>query len=216
MVIHVVRTAERLGAGKIVVVIGHGRDQVKPALAGQDVALAVQSEQLGTGHAVMMAREELLSHKGEVLILSGDVPLIRKETLAEFVRDHRSETRAASVVTAELKDPGSLGRVVRDAGGHFHRIVEVVDAVPEELKLREINSGIYCFAAEELWRTLALLDTDNAQNQYYLTDTLKILREEGKVVGAWTAPNETEVLGVNNPRELEEAERVYAMRGGGD
>jgi bifunctional N-acetylglucosamine-1-phosphate-uridyltransferase/glucosamine-1-phosphate-acetyltransferase GlmU-like protein len=215
MVIHVIRTAQRLGVERIIVVIGHGRDQVKPALVGLDVGLAVQHDQLGTGHAVLMARDELLTHRGEVLILSGDVPLVRADTLAEFVRDHRSETRAASVVTAELEEPGSLGRVVRDASGHFHRIVEVVDAAPEELALHEINSGMYCFAAAELWRTLDLLDTDNAQNQYYLTDTLRILREEGKLVGAWTAPDGTEVLGVNNPQELAEAERAFAARGGG-
>lgn len=217
MVIHVVRAAREAGVPRPIVVVGHGREQVAAALEGQDVEIAVQAEQLGTGHAVMQAEPFLAPTGGanaEVLVLCGDAPLIRPQSLAVLLEEHRGRGRAATVMTAVPDEPGSLGRVVRDAAGGLERIVEVGDATPRELEIREINSGIYCFQLEPLRGALGRLGRDNAQRQYYLTDTMVILRAGGLRVGAWRVPDANEVLGVNTPEELAAAERAWRARGG--
>lgn len=221
MVIHVVRAARAAGVARPIVVVGHDRERVAAALAEENVAIAVQSDQLGTGHAVLQA-EPLLSGGGpdggadtEVLILCGDAPLIRPRSLTAMLTEHRREGRAATVMTAVLAEPGSLGRVVRDARGDFERIVEVRDASPAEREIREINSGIYCFRLGALRSALGRLGRDNAQGQYYLTDTMSILRADGLAAGAWRVSDPHEVLGVNTPEELAEAERAWRAREGG-
>jgi bifunctional UDP-N-acetylglucosamine pyrophosphorylase/glucosamine-1-phosphate N-acetyltransferase len=209
MVLHVVRAARANGVARPIVVVGHGREEVMKALEGHDLDFVVQEEQLGTGHAVGMAESYLRERGGEVLILCGDVPLVRAASLARFLEEHRAARRVATVMTAELEEPGSLGRILRGPDGRLRSIVEVRDATPEERALREINSGIYCFRTEELLASLRLLDRQNAQKQFYLTDTMAILRQQGKPVGAWRVPDGREVLGVNTPEELAQAERVH-------
>lgn len=215
MVLRVIETARRAGAERPVVVIGHGRDRVRPVLAAAGVEIVVQEEQLGTGHAVGMARDLLRAGGGEVLILSGDVPLIRASTLTDFVADHRRGERAATVMTAHVDDPGMLGRIVRDEHGDLAAIVETRDAGPRELAIREVNGGIYVFDVPALLHALDALGRDNAQGQYYLTDTIAILRGEGRRVGAWRVSDPAEILGVNTPEELGAAERTLAARGDG-
>ena len=215
MVLRVVEIARHAGAERPIVVLGHGRDQVGPALAGHGVEVVVQEEQLGTGHAVSMAKELLGAAGGEVLILSGDVPLTRASTLVSFVADHRLGERVATVMTAHFDEPGSLGRIVRDARGDLAAIVETRDAGPAELAIREVNGGIYVFEVPALLHALSALGRNNAQGQFYLTDTIGILRGEGRRVGAWIVPDSAEILGVNTPEELEAAEWTLTARGDG-
>lgn len=212
MVIRVIGIARRSGADRVVVVLGHGRDRVAPALAGEGVEIVVQEEQLGTGHAVRMAEPVLRERGGEVLILSGDVPLIRASSLGELVADHRRAGRAATVMTAIFEDPGMLGRIVRDERNDLQAIVEARDAGPTQSALREVNGGIYCFETAALLDALAKLGRENAQSQYYLTDTIEILRREGRRVGAWVVADPAEILGVNTPEERDAAERALRAR----
>ena len=216
---HVCRTATALAPRKIYVVIGHQGETVKTAVLeelNEDFAEFVwQTEQLGTGHAVNAAREFLETEDSTLLVLSGDVPMIRAETLAALVqqhRNHRGKGAACTILTVKLNDPSGYGRVVRDAEGLFDRIVEQKDASDEEKSIKEINSGIYCFDTRKLFAALARVSNDNAQGEYYLTDVPALLRHEGETVAVYHHADAHEIEGINNRAQLAEMERVMRFR----
>lgn len=215
MVEHVLDAVRGAGVAKAIVVVGHQAERVKEALTGRnDVDFALQSEQLGTGHAVMMCRSQLEGHHGPVLVLAGDTPLLRSESLAALLKE-REQTGAACVVgTAETEQSEGLGRIVRDNVGEFVAIVEQKDATPEQRAIREINTGCFAFWGPDLLHALAQVRTNNQQGEYYLTDCAGILREEGKRVVAFKCMNITEALGVNTPDQLAEVERVMRSQSG--
>ncbi|OYO18085.1 UDP-N-acetylglucosamine diphosphorylase/glucosamine-1-phosphate N-acetyltransferase [Enemella dayhoffiae] len=204
MLSYAVSAAEALDPEHLVVVVGHQREQVESHLQeiAPEVRTAVQDQQNGTGHAVACGLTGLESLTGEVVVTYGDVPLLAGETLADLVAAHRAAGAAASVLTAELADAGSYGRIVRDANGEFERIVEAKDADPDQLAITEINSGIYVFDAEVLRDGLGRLTTGNAQGELYLTDVLGIARGDGRSIGTVTIEDLWQTEGVNDRVQL--------------
>jgi len=202
---HVLAAARTLSPQRLVVVHGHGADEVRAAFEGAQVAWALQAEQLGTGHAVQQAMPQI-SPDADVLILYGDVPLVRPETLQRLCAAGRAEL---AVLTADMEDPAGYGRIVRDGAGRIARIVEEKDASPGELEIREVNAGFMAMTAARLSAWLGKLSNRNAQKEYYLTDVVKLAVGEGVPVSAVKAGNAWEVAGVNSKRELARLERQY-------
>jgi bifunctional UDP-N-acetylglucosamine pyrophosphorylase/glucosamine-1-phosphate N-acetyltransferase len=216
---HVCLTATALAPRKIYVVIGYQGEDVRQAvleeLDEEHAGFVWQKEQLGTGHAVNSAREFLAGEDSTLLILSGDVPMIRFETLAALVQQHhahRGRGAACTILTVKPDDPKGYGRIVRDEEGVFQKIVEQKDASEEERAIREINSGIYCFNTKKLFDALTGVQNNNVQGEYYLTDVPALLREAGEAVSLYNHADAKEVSGINNRAELSESERTLCRR----
>jgi len=212
LVDHVLDTVAAAGIDRTIVVVGHQAERVREALAGRSVSFAVQAEQLGTGHAVLMAAPQLAGETGEAVVLAGDVPLIRPATLTALL-DHQRESGAAmTVLTAVLPDAAGYGRIVRDAGdGSVLAIVEHKDCTGEQRAIREINSSIYAFNIPFLLGCLPRLGRSNRQGEYYLTDTVAMAREQGLGVEAVVGDFE-ELSGINTRDQLTAAEAVLRRR----
>ena len=213
MLAHVLDAARAAGCGKLVVVVGHGADFVQGLLVGQgDVEFAHQTEQHGTGHAVQMAEPNLRTHAGPVLVLYGDMPLVTAASLKKLLAARESAGAACVVGSAVTGNNAGLGRVIRDGDGAFLRIVEEKDASMTEKTVTEINTGCYAFDGPALLSSLAKLEPNNAQGEYYLTDCPAILKAAGETVTAEPCLTIEEALGVNTPDQLAEVERVLAGR----
>jgi len=205
--------ARTTGASPIVMVVGHQADAVQKRFDGQpDIRCALQSEQLGTGHAVACAAGSLSGFSGTVLILCGDTPLLRGETLTNLISFHRAQAAVVTVLTACMDNPHGYGRVVRDGNGNVLRIVEQKDATPEEQSINEINSGIYCMEADFLFANINSLGSDNAQNEFYLTDLVAMAAKQGATCQAMTTGDCDEIMGVNDRAQLAEAARILRQR----
>lgn len=216
---HVCRTATALAPRKIYVVIGHQGEDVKAAvleeLSDEQAEFVWQKEQLGTGHAVNSAREFLENEHSTLLVLSGDVPMIRAETLAALVQQHRSHRgkgAAGTILTVKFDEPTGYGRIVRDDAGLFDRIVEQKDASEDERKIREINSGIYCFDTRKLFNALSQVKNENAQGEYYLTDVPTLLKNAGEDIAIYHHSDSNEIEGINNRVQLADLERILRRR----
>lgn len=211
---HVLGAAEPLAADRTVVVVGHGADQVRAHLAEivPRATPVLQAEQLGTGHAVRVALAAVPESSGTVVVLNGDVPLLRPETLGGLVEAHERAGAAATVLAAEVPDPTGLGRIVRDADGQLQQIVEQRDTTPDQREIREINAGIYAFDAALLRDTLGKLSTGNAQGEEYLTDVFGLLRSADEPVAVHVAPDHIETLGCNDRVELAGLRRLLRDR----
>ncbi len=205
---HVLDTARHLGQSRICLVVGHGGEVVRSALAAADVACAVQEPQLGTGHAVMQALP-LLDGEGMTLVLYGDVPLIQAATLQRLVQ---AADDGLAVLTVDLENPKGYGRIIRDSAGRVQRIVEEKDATPAERLVRETNTGIMALPTARLKDWLSRLSNDNAQGEYYLTDVVALAVADGVPVHTAQPEGEWEVAGVNSKVQLAELERVYQLR----
>jgi bifunctional UDP-N-acetylglucosamine pyrophosphorylase/glucosamine-1-phosphate N-acetyltransferase len=212
MLLYVLAAARSIDSGRTVVVLGHGHAQVEPYL-GSDCLVALQEQQLGTGHAVLMAAEQILP--GRFVVLAGDTPLITGEVLDRLVDHHRRSGAGATVLTMELADPTGYGRVVRDRNGDLAKIVEHRDATAEELALSEVNSGIYVLPAPLALEILASVGSENDQGEIYLTDVIAGLRERGERVAACKTEDASLVLGVNSRDELALAEELMHRRESG-
>ncbi len=206
---HVLETARSVSSD-VTIVVGHSADQVKALVP--DVKFIDQKEQLGTGHAVMSAREAFSGYIGDAVVLPGDVPLIETGTLESFVKFHRDGGFCASVLTADIENPHGYGRIVRRNNHEVESIVEHRDATPEILKISEINSSIYVFSAPALFDALTKIRNDNAQREYYLTDVIGVLVRQGQKVGAFKIRSADESLGINTRQELVVADRVLRRR----
>lgn len=211
LVKRVAELASKVGSDEIVTVVGHLREEVEEVL-GDSVKYAYQDELLGTGHAVMQATKYLEGKKGKVVILYGDVPIIRKETLENLITKSFKNKEYATLLTAIYDNPTGYGRIIRDEGGNIKAIVEEKDANMYEKGIKEINSGIYCFDIEELLSALKDIKPNNAQGEYYLTDVIKIMNDKGLKTGAVIVEDNTEILGVNDRAQLELLTRVLRMR----
>jgi bifunctional UDP-N-acetylglucosamine pyrophosphorylase/glucosamine-1-phosphate N-acetyltransferase len=210
---HVLRTLRDLEVGRVVVVVGHQADRVRDQCLGDEHEAVLQAEQLGTGHAVERARETLAGASGHTLVLCGDVPLLRASTLRALVERTRSTSAAATVLTAIAADPTGYGRIVRNEEGQVRGIVEEKDATEQQRRIREYNTGTYCFQNVELWPRLNELDRSNAQREYYLTDVIEILVRAGRTVEALICEDEREVQGINTLEDLRRASQdLVAMR----
>jgi len=207
---YVLDLAADLSPNPPVMIVGYQREQVQKSV-GTRARYAVQEEQKGTGHAVLMAADQVDPSR-RVMILSGDVPLTRIETLRRLLEEHESSRNALTLLTMKPGDPALYGRIVRDADGLVERIVEAKDASDEEKRIPEVNAGIYVFNGEHLFDNLRNLKPENAQKEYYLTDLLKVIRDAGHRVGAVVADDSTEALGVNSRGELAQVEGEIQRR----
>src|SRR5229473_1765031 len=212
VITHVCRTAALLEPRRIYVIVGHQADDVRAAVENeldkQRVDFVDQTEQRGTGDAVMAARSALAGTNSTVLILSGDVPLVRAETLRALIEKHRTDNARCTMLSVRLENPTGYGRVVRDEAGNFQKIVEHKDATEDERQIREINAGIYCFDNEKLFRALERVRPTNSQGEYYLTDVPGILRDDREQVRIYQHHDAREVSGVNTRAELAEFENL--------
>jgi bifunctional UDP-N-acetylglucosamine pyrophosphorylase / glucosamine-1-phosphate N-acetyltransferase len=209
---HVLRVSAALAPESITVIVGHEAGRVREALGERrGLAFALQEPQLGTGHALLQAEPLLKGASGTVVLLSGDVPLLRSETLAALIAQHHSSGAAATVLTARVPDPAGYGRIVRHAGA-ISAIVEHKDATDEQRRIDEINSGIYAFDVESLFDALQEIGASNAQGEYYLPDLVTIYRRRGRVVETVTAGDPAEILGVNSRKELADVGAILRAR----
>ena len=213
---HVLTLCEALHSKKTVCIIGFGREQVSEYASREFpmVLTAIQEEQLGTGHAVQQAERQLEGFEGDVLVLSGDVPLLTLETVQRLIETHRAGKALATVLAVTLPDPSGYGRIVRTESGHLAKIVEEKDATPEERAIVEINTGIYVFDCETLFAVLKRIDRRNAQGEYYLTDTFALIIEQfgSASVAIESTDDAPEVAGVNTKVQLEALEGEYVRR----
>lgn len=211
MLQHVLDAADAAGAARKVVVVGHEAELVE-AMVGEQAQMALQAEQLGTGHAVMQTEAVLKDFCGTVMLICGDTPLLEAAELKKFYEGHVASQAAATVLTAFMDDPAGYGRIIRDADGNVLGIVEEKDAVLEQKAIKEINTGIYCVEAPLLFEVLAILTCDNAQGEYYLTDVLAKLNAMGKKVGGVATADSDMIMGINSRRQLAEAENIMRQR----
>jgi bifunctional UDP-N-acetylglucosamine pyrophosphorylase/glucosamine-1-phosphate N-acetyltransferase len=214
MLHYVIQACYDAGVTRILMVVGHGKDQIMAEFGGDKrIAWVEQTEQLGTGHAAMVCRDELKKHPtGDVFILAGDGPLIRGEVLKTLHNAHRDEHAAASMATAILDDPTGYGRIHRDAEGNFLEIVEQIDCTPEQLKITEVFPSYYCVKNADLLDALGKLTNKNKKGEYYLTDVFGHLRKAGKKVVAVQAVTQEDVIGVNNRQQLAEVDAIMQDR----
>lgn len=211
LVKRVVETAKKSGVNDVIAVVGYKKEQVQQVL-GDSVKYAYQDEMLGTGHAVLQAEEYLKYKHGKVVVLNGDVPILRPETVKKFIEKSINNKEYATILTAIYNNPTGYGRVVRDIGGNVKAIVEEKDATEDERNIQEINAGIYCFDIQELLKALKELKPNNVQNEYYITDIIKIMNDKGLKTGAVIVEDNTEILGVNDKIQLELLTKVLKLR----
>lgn len=213
MIQYVVQTAAAVAGPNVVVVIGHQAESVKRAVSEvADAHYALQKEQLGTGHAVLCAMPMMPAEVQQVVILCGDVPLIRKSSIERLVSDHTLRHRDLSLLTVTVADPRGYGRIVMDAEGRLKAIVEEADADETQKRINTINSGIYVVKRTFLDTALPQLRADNAQNEIYLTDIIAICYREGRIMGAVIGDDSSEIIGVNSREDLQLAENVMRLR----
>lgn len=210
MVNHVIDIMRNAGFEDVNVIVGRSKEQVMDKTSSRNVSYSVQEEQLGTGHAVLCAKEFLQDKEGTVAIFTGDAPLVREETVKEMLKSHEEGDYSATLLTSVIENPAGYGRIKR-SGNDVEKIIEHKDCSEEELKLKEINAGMYLFDAKELQEALLLLKNDNAQGEYYLTDVIEIMKGKNLKVGAVITEFD-ETRGVNSRAQLAEAEAILRKR----
>ncbi|MDR1926274.1 MAG: bifunctional UDP-N-acetylglucosamine diphosphorylase/glucosamine-1-phosphate N-acetyltransferase GlmU [Endomicrobium sp.] len=202
----VIKAVSFLKPDDIVVVLGHGAGTVEKYLSGKNIKIVYQEKQLGSAHALMQAEKVFENYKGKILVISGDVPLIKPSTLSTLIKNNKETGASVTVLVAEVKDPFGYGRIVKN-NGLLEKIVEEKDATYVEKQIKQINSGIYCFD-KNLWEALSKVKPNNAKKEYYITDTVAILKESGKKVSLTAIKDDYEIKGINNRTELSQAERI--------
>ncbi len=205
---YVLDLSSQLNPLRTIVVVGHQADQVREAFADREVEFVVQEEQLGTGHAAQQAKAKLESFDGLVLVLCGDMPLLRPNTLSQMIQKHRRSGAKCTVLTLKSGGCHDFGLIIRDGKGSILKIVELKDASEIEKKVDEFNSGAYCFDNRLFFKALGCIGLNNAQKEYYLTDTIEYLVQEGYLVQTTQTQDASEILGINSPDDLNRAERL--------
>ncbi|PLR93305.1 bifunctional UDP-N-acetylglucosamine diphosphorylase/glucosamine-1-phosphate N-acetyltransferase GlmU [Bacillus sp. T33-2] len=211
MVQHVVDQVQSLNINEIVAIVGHGAEAVKARL-GENIKYALQPEQLGTAHAVLQSRDMLQGKEGVTLVVCGDTPLIKAETMEQLISHHEETNAKATILTAIAENPAGYGRIIRNESGFVEKIVEHKDATEEERTIPEINTGTYCFDNKALFEAIQQVSNDNVQGEYYLPDVIEILKNQGEAVSAYVTDSFEETLGVNDRVALAEAERIMRKR----
>jgi len=212
MVEHVIDAARGAGLKQILVIVGHGRNRVEPFLRRLGVDSVIQEVQRGTGHALLQSYPALADFDGNVVVISGDTPLVTSRTIKHLVEIHTRRANAITFATAVVPDATGYGRVVRDSNGKFVRIVEEKDATSREKAIREVNAGIYCFRSKLLFDALLMVDASNVQMEYYLPDAIARIKARGGRVEPVVIEDYVEILGVNTPEELKAIRALYARR----
>lgn len=211
MVQHVIDNIKKADVTEIVTIVGYGAEDVKAALQDQSL-FSMQSEQLGTAHAVQMAAEHLEGKQGTTIVICGDTPLISEETIAGFIAHHETTGAKATILSAKTNTPFGYGRIIRDTHGAVERIVEEKDASIEEKLVNEVSSGTFCFDNALLFELLGQVDNNNAQGEYYLPDVIKLLRQRNELVEAYITEDFSETLGINDRYNLSIAEQTLRLR----
>lgn len=211
LVDYVIEAARGAGAEEICLVVGYKHEEVEQKVCHKDVSFVLQPEQLGTGHAVRCA-QEFLGDVGYTMILFGDTPLITSATLKRLLDYHMQQDNAVTVLSARIDDPTGYGRIIRDENGAFVKSVEHKDATEEERNSHEINSGMYIFNTAELKEALGKITPNNAQGEYYLPDTLTVIRQKGLKVDAFSLESPEDISGVNDQEQLKEAAEIIRKR----
>lgn len=209
---YVVDQAKALKADIISVIVGHQKEKVIEILSEEKIEFAFQEQQLGTGHAVLQTAEFFRNFNGDIIVLSGDVPLLSETTLLHLIETHKSNNFKATVLTVMAPNPHGYGRVLRTEGNLFQCVVEEKDTDLTQRAIKEINSGIYIFDAKALFSALPKVGNNNAQGEFYLPDVLSIFQQEGKKVGVEIAPNFNEIIGVNTVDDLKEVESILKLK----
>lgn len=210
---HVLGACRAAGIEKFYVIVGFAREQIIRAYEGEKgIFFIEQAEQKGTGHAVQMCADAFKGFVGDAVVIAGDMPMIRPETLRTLIQSHRAAGAGASLATTVLENPAGYGRIVRDAKGDFERIVEHKDCSEDQLDICEVNPSYYCFDAESLFDALNRITPNNAKGEYYITDVLEILRNEGKSVRAATNVPAEDAVGINSRADLAEVAKVMQQR----
>jgi len=209
MLIHVIDLARQLHSERIINILGHEKDLVIEAIKSENVEYVIQEPQLGTGHAVQQTESLLKDFTGDVLILSGDVPLLRKSTIDKMLKIHREANNGATVLTAMFENPQGYGRVIRKNNDTLDFIIEDKDCNEELRKIKEINAGIYIFKAKELFPALNKIENDNKQNEYYLPDTLKYITNAQQSIALHITDEPIEISGVNTVEQLRELNLIF-------
>lgn len=211
MICYLADTLSDINLERVLVVVGFKKELVEKALKDYDFEFVVQERQLGTGHAVMMTKESLVDFSGDILVLLGDVPFLRKETILKLMQEHKKRSAVATVLTSVPPDPTGYGRVIRQANGLVQKIVEQKDTSPEERIVSEINTGTMIFRKSELFEALNLINNNNVQGEYYLTDLMEVFLKQGITTAAFQTDDYREALGINSKQQLEELRKVYNM-----
>lgn len=212
LVAHVAGAVREAGIEDITMVVGHGREVIEKIFAGDDqIKFVVQAQQLGTGHALMQAEQAVDPHCN-LLVLAGDTPLLQASTIKQLTEYHRQGNYGATLLSTEVSNPYGYGRVLRNPDDTFARVVEEKDASADEKSIKEINSGMYCFQAGEVFRALADISSDNAQGEYYLTEVLEVLQRQGQKIGICLSPVEEDIYGINDRVQLAQAEALLRQR----
>ena len=212
LVEHVIRACQPLKPGQILTIVGHQAAEVSAVVEALGSDTVLQQPQNGTGHALQISRRKIRKAAKYVLVMPGDAPLLRTETLKRVVETHHQQQAAATILSAILEDPTDYGRIIRDSEGRVERVVEEKSATPEQRAIKEVNSSIYCFTLEKLWPCLAALKPDNAHKELYLTDAIGLLRQRNEKVLAVVAPDSAEILGCNTRAGLADVDRIFRAR----
>jgi bifunctional UDP-N-acetylglucosamine pyrophosphorylase / glucosamine-1-phosphate N-acetyltransferase len=212
LVVHVLELAEQLNSEQIVTVLGYEKEKVIDVIRDYSTDYALQEPQLGTGHAVMQAEELLRDFDGNVLVLYGDVPLLRKETMESLIKIHEQEDASATILSAIYENPTGYGRIIRSTDESVKAIVEHKDCDEEQIKVKEINSGIIIFKGRDLFEALNKISNNNSQGEYYLTSVIEVFVNENKRVSAMILEDQDEIAGINSPDQLKEAEEILNKR----
>lgn len=210
MIKHVIDNLNKANIKRNVVVVGHKADEIRDVL--KDVEFVIQEEQLGTGHAVKMAESLLKNEEGTTIVICGDTPLITSETINNLISYHNDHNSNATVLTSLVENPKNYGRIIRDEFNSLLKIVEDKDTSPEEELIKEINTGTYCFNNKLLFKTIKTIKKNNAQNEYYLTDIIEIIKEEYGKVNAYMVNDYSETIGINNRKALARANQILKNR----
>lgn len=213
MVRYVIDSVKEAGVSRILVVVGYRAETVENELEDEDVEFVLQKERLGTAHAVLTAWEKLKSFDGTLVVLTGDTPLLESSTLRNLIKFHKDRNASATVLTAVLSDATGYGRIIRDEQQRFVEIIEHGDADESALKIREINSGIFCFDCQRLFSVIGEVKRENVQGEYYLTDIVSIFMGQNWPVETYTVQNSDQVMGVNNIEQLQHVERMMKDNG---
>jgi bifunctional UDP-N-acetylglucosamine pyrophosphorylase/glucosamine-1-phosphate N-acetyltransferase len=209
---HVIRACKKLKPKQLIAVVGHQADEVGALAERLGAKTVLQQPQRGTGHAVQIARRVIRGGAKLAIVLPGDAPFVRLETLAALLDTHRRGEAAATILSAELTNPREYGRIIRDSEGRVQAIVEEKSATPEQAEIKEVNSSFYCFTLSKLWSCLGALRPQNAHRELYLTDTIALFRQKNERVLAMVAPDANEILGCNTRSQLAEIDRLFRAR----
>jgi len=213
MLRHVVEACKAAGVERLMVVVGHGKEAVMGAFAGDaQITWVEQKEQKGTGHAVLACEPELGRFQGRTLVIAGDMPLIRPETLTALLKENESTGDGVTLATSMFDDPSGYGRITRDAAGRLTGIVEQADSTPEQRKIKEVNVSYYCFDNQRMFEALHQVSCDNAKGEYYITDAVRILLSAGQGAGATASVDQVDATGVNSPEDLAMVNAFMAKR----